>query len=159
MKILSARKFAGILMVSGLVLGLIGSGVGASFSDSTTAKLSISVGTFGIVINSTTPNAVVTPTAPNGASVTYTCPDIESSAAGNCPLAFTITSTGTMPANITVAATAVAAPFADMLAPVAPYVLAGGGHTDFAGGISWGVLGMTDLGQSVSITYTITATA
>jgi hypothetical protein len=158
---MSIRKVAGLLVAFGLMVGLISSGVGASFTDSATAVANIHVGTFSIAISSTTPNAVVDGVVGgNAKTVTLACPTIQSSAAGTCPLEFTITNTGSIPANITVAITsAPASPFTDILGPVTPFQLAAGAHQDFNGGVSWPTLTNSQLGSSTSITYTITATA
>jgi predicted ribosomally synthesized peptide with SipW-like signal peptide len=158
---MSLRKVAGLLIAFGLMVGLIGSGVGASFTDQASAVANIQVGTFAIQITSSTPGAVVDGTVGGYTkTVTLTCPTIQSSAAGSCPLQFTITNEGSMPANITVAvSTAPAAPFTDILGPVTPFVLAAGGHQDFAAGLQWPALDNSALGMATSITYTITATA
>jgi hypothetical protein len=144
------------------MVGLISSGVGASFTDSATAVANINVGTFGISISSTTSGAVVVNTGTAGSSVhtvTYSCPTIQSSAAGNCPLQFTIANTGSMPVTITVAASSPVAPFTAVAVAAGPTVIAVGGHVDFNGGISWPTLTDANLGASASVTYTITATA
>jgi hypothetical protein len=152
---MSLRKFASVLVGLGLVVGLMGAGIGASFTDSATATTSIHVGTFNIDISSTAPGVVTV----DGTSVTYTCPDIQSSAAGSCAFPFTITNTGSMAANITVSATTPASPFSDMLGAVTPFSLAGGAHHDFAAGIQWTELGQSNLNQQVQIVYTIGASA
>ena len=152
---MTLRKAAGLLVAAGLMLGLVGAGVSAVFTDSATATTTIHVGTFNIDISSSAPGVVTV----DGTSVTYQCPDILSSVAGSCAFPFTITNTGTIPANITVSATTPPSPFSDMLGAVAPFQLAGGAHHDFAAGIQWTELGQGNLGQAVSITYTINATA
>jgi predicted ribosomally synthesized peptide with SipW-like signal peptide len=150
------RKIAATLMAAGLMLGLLGSGVGASFTDTATAVANINVGTLNVDISSTATGVVTV----DGTSVTYTCPTIQSSAAGSCAFPFTVTSTGSIPANITVAVTsAPAAPFTDLLGSVTPFVLNQGQAHVFAGGVSWPALGNANLGQSTSITYTISAAA
>jgi hypothetical protein len=159
---MALRKVAGLLIAFGLVVGLMGAGVGATFTDSATAVANINVGTFGIQITSSTTGAVIDSSAGQLGgwthSVTYSCPTIQSSAAGTCPLEFTITNMGSMPATITIVASTPAAPFtAVAITAVSP--LAAGAHTDYNGGISWPTLGNANLGQSTSVTYTITATA
>ena len=149
-----ARKLAVILTCLGLGVGLIGVGVRASFTDSATAQANIKVGTFGISISSSTPNAVV-----NGKSITLSAPDIQSSAAGSSPLEFTITNTGSMPATVNVGATSLSTPFSDLLGSQSQITIPVGGHHDYNGGISWTELGNQQLGQSVSITYTVSAGA
>ncbi len=155
---MSLRKVAGLLMAFGLAVGLIGAGVGASFTDSATAVANINVGTFGISIDSTTPNAVV-----SNANHTVTCPTVSimSSAAATAPCEFTVTSTGTINPTITITATTPASlgtnAVTSLLAIPTPFVLTT--PQSFNGGLSWGVLDNTALGQSSSITYTISASA
>lgn len=159
---MSMRKIAGLVMAFGLAIGLVGSGVGASFMDTATAVANINVGTFGVQISSSTSGAVIDTVGLGGwnHSVTYACPAVQSSAAGTCPLQFTITNMGSMPATITVAAvTSGDASFTATAVAAGPTVIPVGGHVDFTGGLSWGVLVNSDLGKSASVTYTITATA
>jgi predicted ribosomally synthesized peptide with SipW-like signal peptide len=153
---MTLRKAAGLLVAAGLMLGLIGAGVSATFSDSATAITNISVGTFGVSIN-----------APGGVqsadhhSVTVTCPQIVASAASQCSALFTITSTGSIPANISVSVTtAPAAPFTALVPSLSKPLLSGVGDTaTFTGGLAWPELGTAQLGQSYSVTYTVSATA
>ena len=153
---MSVRKFAGLLMAFGLTVGLLGNGVGAAFTDTANAVANINVGTFNVDISTTDPSAVTV----DGTSVTITCPTIQSSAAGQCAFPFTITSTGSIPANVSIAVTtAPAAPFTDLLGAVSPFVLTQGQSHLFNGGISWPELTNAQLGMSTSITYTISATA
>ena len=60
---MNLRKSAGILMAAGLVLGLLGSGVGASFVWNGSASQAITVGTVDLRLSSTTPGATVTNTS------------------------------------------------------------------------------------------------
>jgi predicted ribosomally synthesized peptide with SipW-like signal peptide len=146
------RKVAVILACLGLGVGLIGVGVRASFTDSAAATANIKVGQFGISISSTTPGAVV-----NGKTVTLNSSDIQSSAAGSAPLEFTITNSGTMPATVNVSGSSLSAPFSDQLGATSQVTIPAGGHQDYNGGIAWSELGNAQLGQSVSITYTVSA--
>jgi hypothetical protein len=160
---MSLRKVASVLVGLGLVIGLMGAGIGASFTDSASATANISVGTFGISISSTTLGAVPVNTGTPGNSVhtiTYACPTVQSSAAATCPLQFTITNTGTMPATITVAGalgTGSDTAFSVIAVAAGPTTIPVGGHVDFNGGISWGVLGNGDLTKTASVVYTISA--
>ncbi len=151
------RKIAAMLVAFGLTLGLLGAGISATFTDSATATTSITVGSFNIDISTTQVGAVTV----DGSSVTFTCPDILSSGAGSCALPFTITSTGSIPADLLVTANTPASPFSDLLAAgeKSPNVihLTQGQHHDFAAGLQWGALTNANLGQAVSITYTINA--
>jgi hypothetical protein len=143
-------------MAFGLTVGLIGAGVGANFTDSATAVANISVGTFNVDVSTTVTGCTVV----DGTSVTCTLPTIQSSVAGTAAFPFTITSTGSIPANITVAVTtAPAAPFTDALGVVTPFTLTQGQSHLFNGGLSWPELVNAQLGMSTSITYTISATA
>jgi hypothetical protein len=101
------------------------------------------------------PGAVI---AANLKSVSYTAPDIASSAAGSAPFSFTVKDTGTIGAVLTVSASAVGAPFTDMLAPTAAVNVAAGGTQVYSAGLSWGPLVNADLGTTVSITYTVACT-
>ena len=146
---MSLRKIAGILMAAGLLLGLIGSGVGASFTDSVKAVQHVNVGTFGCTI--TSPQGTV---SPNGKTVTYNAPDILSSVAGTSPFSFTVTSTGDIPALVHVTQTTPAAPFTSLLVAPADVALAAFASTTYAAGLQWPTLVNTDLGKTFSITYT-----
>jgi predicted ribosomally synthesized peptide with SipW-like signal peptide len=148
---MSTRRIAIFLASGGAALALIGTGVAASFTDSATATANIKVGTFGIAISSTTPTAVI-----SGKTVTLNCPDIATSAAGSCALNFTVTNTGTIPASVTVVATSLSAPFSDMFVNPGAETLGASGFT-YNGGIQWTTLSNANLGQSVTITYTINA--
>jgi hypothetical protein len=152
-------SFAMLLALIGVAVGLIGWGVSATFTDGATASQSIKVGTFGITVSSTTAGAVVVNSGTTH-TVTLTSPDVLSSAAGTAPLAFKVTSTGTIPANLHVAiTTSPAAPFSSILAaPVADVVLSSGQSQDYAAGLSWPELFNPQLGQSYSVAYTVSAT-
>jgi predicted ribosomally synthesized peptide with SipW-like signal peptide len=146
---MSLRKIAGLAGAFALAAGMIGTGVSAAFTDQVSAVENIHVGTFSCAISSATGNV-------SGKTLTYNAPDITSSVASSAPFAFTVTNTGTIPAVLQLSATALAAPFSDILVtPVANVTLAGGVSTTYNAGIQWSELVKTDLGKSVSITYTV----
>jgi hypothetical protein len=152
----SLRKIAGLLVAFGLMVGLLGSGVGASFTDTATAVANINVGTFGIALTTTTGTVDST-----GKIVTCTTVSIQSSAAGTAPCSFTVTSTGSINPTITITASVPASLGSDPVAAVgtlpAAFVLTA--PYTFNGGLSWGTLDNSALGKSSSITYTISASA
>jgi predicted ribosomally synthesized peptide with SipW-like signal peptide len=162
---LGLKTAAVMLAAGGLGVGLIGSGVRASFTDSATASESVSVGTMGITISSSTAGAMVVNTGNQGThTVTFTCQPINSSLAGSCPLDFKVTNSGTMSETVTVASNggspAFAAPWSDNFTNPGPQVLATAGASyDYTGGIAWGALSNSDLGSAHSVTYTISASA
>ncbi len=154
-----SKRTALFLATGAGALGLIGAGVGASFTASATANEGISVGTFGLQIVSTTTSGAVI--SGDGLSITYTAPTLQSSAAGSAPLTFVVKDTGSIPAsNVHIVASAVTgnSNFSTMAVP-ADFALAAGGTNSVTVGLQWVALGNGDLGQSASITYTITATA
>jgi hypothetical protein len=154
------RRFTASLATFALVLGLFGAGISATFSDSATAQMTVHVGTFNIDMTSAQGVVACSPgPAPAVCTVTYDAGTILSSAAGSKPFAFTVTSTGSIPALIQVAASSPAAPFADLLAPTADFTLNQGESHVFNAGLSWSELSNAQLGMDVSITYTITASA
>lgn len=152
----TARKIATIVAAGGLGLGLLGAGVGASFTDGATASQNVNVGTFGIQVSSTTPGAV---TSTDGKTVTMTVPAIQGSAAGAAPLVFTVKDVGTAPATVTVVATKTGdATFTDSLVNPGAVVIAPGATHDYNGGLAWPQLGNADLSQTATVTYAISAT-
>ena len=148
---MTLRKIAAALAALGLVLGLVGAGVSATFQDTASAEMTIHVGTFDIEISSTQGSVV-------GDTVTFHAPTIQSSAPGSAPFVFTVTSTGSIPALIHVAVTDPGTPFTDLLGPLADFTLNQGQSHVFHAGLAWPELGMSDLGDGHAITYTITAT-
>ncbi len=156
------KTAAVMLAAGGLGVGLIGSGVRASFTDTGSATANVAVGTFGISLSSSTPSAVVVNTGTAGSdthTVTLTCPTIQASTAGSCPLDFKVTNTGSMPATVTVASSdGFSSPWSDNFTNPGPQTIAAGGNYDYTGGIKWTALSDADLGSSHSVTYTITAT-
>jgi len=160
---MSIRKHLGvkaavtILAIGGLGMGLIGSGVAATFTSSGTATANVAVGTLSMSLSA--PGGTVV-----GNAVTVNCPTIQSSAAGTCPLTVSVKNTGSMPFTLSVASSdGLLAPWSDMLAvpgPIpAPQVVAPGATAVFNGGIAWSVLSNSDLGAAKSLTYTFSASA
>lgn len=152
---MNTRRIALFVASATAALALIGTGVAASFTDSATATESISVGTFGISISSTTPTAVV-----SGKTVTLTCPALQSSAAGSCPLSFTVTGAGTIPAVVTVSdggVTGDLTTFTDLFVNPGAQTLGNGVAYTYSGGLQWPALTNANLGENVSIVYTINA--
>ena len=153
---MNLRKIAGLLAAGGLMVGLLGAGVGAQFTDSATASQNISVGTMGITISA--PGGVV---STDGHSVTVSCPDVVSSAAGFCKIPITVTSTGTIPVTVSIHTT---------IKPLAPFndwqpggavglgPLHQGETAEMDGGFWWNALDNSVLGKTYTETYTATAT-
>ena len=156
---MSLKKVVGLLAGFALAVGLIGAGVGAVFTDSVTAKENINVGTFGCAISSTSPGAALGDWKANGYhSVTYTAPTITSST-GSAPFNFTVTSTGTIPVQVTVIQPSLSAPWSSLLVdPGAQNLTAfpnpGDSYT-YNAGLAWAGLTNTDLGTSGSATWTV----
>jgi hypothetical protein len=148
------RKVAGTLMAAGLVLGMFGSGVGASFTDSVKAVQNISVGTFQCQISHATAGKI----APDGKSVLYTGPTILSSAPGKAPFSFTVTNMGSINQVLTVSTSRtgnLTTHFSDMLVNPGPQPIAPTGNYTYNAGWQWTELDNTDQGTSGEITYTI----
>ena len=156
---MNIRKTAAALVALGLSLGLVGVGVGATFTDSASVVQGATVGSFGCTVSSTVPGAIV---ATDKHSVAFTAPDIQGSGQSSVPFPFTITATGSVgvQVHLTVALTNQGNTFSDMLNPslttgtqdviIGP---APASHS-FAGGLKWGSLDNSYLGKAVSITYT-----
>ena len=155
---MSLRKVAGLLGAFGLMIGLVGGGVSAAFTDQVTAAEHINVGTFACKITAATPTTG-TPLpviAADGKSVSYTPSNILSDVAGSKPFSFTVKNMGSIPMVLTVTQTALTAPFSSILVdPVAPVTLASGDTTVYAAGIAWTELGNPNINQVVQITYTV----
>jgi hypothetical protein len=147
---MSLRNVAGLLAGFGLVAGLIGSGVGAVFTDQVTAQENINVGTFACQIVAATPGADI---APDGKSVSYTAPTIMSSAPGSAPFSFTVENVGTIPQDLTVSTSGVSGPFSIIGAPFAPVALAGGDTHAYSTGVQWTELSTP--GVSGTATWTV----
>jgi predicted ribosomally synthesized peptide with SipW-like signal peptide len=149
---MSLRKIAGLAAAFSLAVGMIGTGVSAAFTDQVSAVQNINVGTFGCSITSALGSV-------SGKTVTYTAPDIMSSAAGTSPFTFNVASTGTIPVVLHVSQNGVASPFSDMLGAQTPVTLTGvGANHDYAAGLQWTELTNANLNQHVSITYTVQCT-
>jgi hypothetical protein len=94
---MNLRKVAVLVAAGGLMAGLLGAGVSASYTDSATAALNVAVGTFGCTVSSTDPNAVPT----SGHAITFNLPPITSSAASSSYVKdLTVTNTGSMPVSV-----------------------------------------------------------
>jgi predicted ribosomally synthesized peptide with SipW-like signal peptide len=147
---MSLRKFAGLLVVGGLAVGLIGGGVGAQFTDQVKADQNISVGTFGcdiVAVNGATVDPVK--------SVTYDAPTILNSAPGQLPFNFTVKNTGTIPALITVTPTLLSSPWSVMGTLPLAQPLAAGALYPVSTGVAWTVLSNADLGGAGSVVWTV----
>ena len=154
---MSVKKIAGLFAGFALAVGLIGAGVSASFTDSVTAQQNINVGTFscGITTASTGATFGAVDALGYAHSVSYTTPTIMSSAPGNAPFSFTVKNTGSIPDVLTVATSAVSAPWSIIGAPFAPVPLAAGASHPYNTGVSWIELGNGNLGASGSVTWTV----
>jgi hypothetical protein len=153
---MTLRKAAGLLAVSGLLVGLLGSGVGASFLDAVTGTENINVGSFQCIITGSTQGTV----SGDNKSVTYNVPQITSSA-GSAPFDFTVTNNGTIPMGLSVSAPAWAGNLDGSFSGIAPAVapsaiLAPGASATVSTGIQWTGLDNNDLGDSGSATWTVT---
>jgi predicted ribosomally synthesized peptide with SipW-like signal peptide len=154
---MSVRKIAGLFAGFALAVGLIGAGVSASFTDSVTAQQNINVGTFscGITTASTGATFGAVDALGYAHSVSYTAPTIMSSIAGSAPFSFTVKNTGSIPDVLTVATSAVSAPFSIIGAPFAAVPLAAGASHLYSTGVSWAELGNGNLGASGAVTWTV----
>jgi hypothetical protein len=149
---MSLRKMVGLIAGFALAVGLLGAGVGASFTDLVTAKENINVGMFQCKIVAATPTAEI---AADGKSVTYTAPQIVSSAPGSAPFSFTVKNTGTIDQALTVSTSAVSAPWSIIGAPFAPVPLAAGGQHAFSTGVAWTELSNAEIGATGAVTWTV----
>ena len=155
---MSLKKLVVLLAAFALGTGLIGAGVGAQFTGQVSAQENVKVGTFGCQISTDNTAVQVVSNSTTNDSLYYDAGTIDSSALGSKPLSFTVTSTGTIPVQLNIAATTLPTPFVDLLTiPNPPVVLSpttGMTHT-FNAGISWPELTNTNLGQSASIAYVV----
>jgi hypothetical protein len=147
-------KAAILLATAGMSLGLIGAGLSAAFTDEGTVVQDVSIGTFGIQLSTESAGCVVNVDAH---SITCTAPEISSSAPGSAPVSFTVTSTGEIPVVVNVTQSSLALPWSSLLAPPAPVTLVQGASTTYNAGLAWGELGKDELGDAVSVTYTVDA--
>ena len=151
---MSIRKVVGLLAGFALAVGLIGAGVGAQFTSSVTAQENIKVGTFQCIISNASNGATI---AGDGNWVSYTAPDIMSSAAGNAPFWFQVENTGSMPALLSVVMTTPpAAPFTSLpITPAGPVTLASLATQVYNGGLQWPELTQANTGLTYSVMYTV----
>ena len=151
---MTLRKTAGALAAFGLVVGLLGSGVGASFFTSLTATENINVGTFSCRIIQPSDGSI----ASDHQSVTYTAPTINSSAPSSAPFSFTVQNNGSINQVLTVSMTSragLSSHFSPMAATPSPVALAASGTQLITTGVQWSELDTGDLGASGSMTWTI----
>jgi hypothetical protein len=152
---MTLRKAAGLLAVTGLMVGLLGSGVGASFVDSVTGTENISVGTFQCIITDSTQGTV----SGDNKSVTYNAPEITSSAAGSAPFDFTVKNNGSIPMALSVSVTgptgSLDSDFSDIPATLSETFLDAGESSVVSTGIEWDELEADDLGDSGSMIWTV----
>jgi hypothetical protein len=152
------RKTAALLAAFGIMVGLIGSGVGAQFTDQVIGHENINVGTFSCGITTATNGAVFGNVDGQGYahSVTYTAPTIMSSAAGSAPFTFTVQNTGSIPDMLTVSTSSVSSPFSIINAPFAPVLLGSGASYAYNTGVQWTELQQANAGLSGTVTWTVT---
>jgi predicted ribosomally synthesized peptide with SipW-like signal peptide len=157
-----SRRLAGTLAVLGLGVGMLGTGVFASFTDGGTATQSVSVGTMHIQLANNSGGTL----SNNNQTLTGSSGTLVSSAASTPASLFNfdIKNTGTIAATVTVTSGVTGDPsFSDALSlgsTGVQYVVAGGTSKTITGaGFKWGVLGNGDEGLSATLTYTISASA
>lgn len=151
------RKIAALFVAAGLAFGLVGAGIGATFNDTATGIGVIRIGTFGVEISGGVQSD-------NNHTVTFTCPLVVSSDAGRCEHDFTIHNVGTIPAHVVITLTAttngadgLSAGWGGIMA--SPTTIAAGAGSTFVGGLYWPVLTNDDLGDVVTFSYHVVATA
>lgn len=148
------RKIAMLLASAGVGVGLLGSGVYASFTDSATATQSVKVGTMGLTITSTQ-SGVTT----DGKNVSYTASQINSSAAGSAPFVYSVNNTGSVNEQVTITPSGLSGPFSAILAPAdQSFSLPAGQSHVVNDGIAWTALSNGDEGQSVTLTDAVNVT-
>lgn len=152
---MSLRKAAAALAVSGVIVGLLGSGVGAQFVSQLTATEQIDVGTFSCRIINPSDGTI----SGDLKSVTYNAPTINSSAPGIAPFSFTVQNNGSIDQVLTVSMTGqtgnLTSNFSDIPASPPSVTLPAGAQQVVSTGIQWSELGNTDLGRAGSMTWTI----
>ncbi len=150
----AAASGAGAL---GLALIAMGSGVGASFTDSAAANAKIATGTFGCQLSSTDSSVVITN---GGHTATVDLGTINSSAASSKTAPVTVTNTG----SIALATAWSEATTGNILggsgaispAPTAAAAALGAGATQTVNiGFEWTELQNSDLGRSGTAVYTV----
>jgi hypothetical protein len=153
----SLRKAAALLAATGLLVALFQAGVGANFTDQVTAIQNITVGTFGCAVDASG-TGVSLGDYQNGHphSVTYTVPTtINSSAPSSAPFSFSVQNYGSIDATLTIAASGTSAPFSIMNAPFSSVPLPASGSASISTGIQWTALNNSNLGQTVTATWTV----
>jgi hypothetical protein len=152
---MSLRKIAALLAAGGLAVGLLGSGVGASFFDQVQAIQDVQVGTFGCEVSSTTSGASLGNYVnghPHSVSITT---DIQSST-GSAPFDFTVTSIGSIPVAISVVQPALSGPWSSLLTdPGTKFLTSLGDSYTYNAGLAWAGLTNSDLGTTGSATWTV----
>jgi hypothetical protein len=153
------RKTAGLLAVTGLIVGLLGSGVGAAFVDQVIGTENIAVGTFDCQVTGVTDNGS------NGSfdanSATYNAPTILSSAPGSAPFAFTVKNFGTIPMLLSVSgpvwggSPGLDGSFTGIAPVLSSATLAAGASATVSTGIQWTTLDNADLGTSGWARWTV----
>ena len=133
------------------MVGLIGGGIGAAFTDRVTAEEHISVGTFECLIVQPSDGIIAT----DGKSVSYTAPTIMSSAPGSAPFSFTVAATGSIPAVLQVSTSPVSAPFSIIGAPFADQTVSYPGTYTYNTGVQWTELTSANEGATGTVTWTI----
>jgi hypothetical protein len=155
---MALKKVVVLLAAFALSAGLLGAGVGAQFTGQVSAQENLNVGTFGCRISTDNTAVQVVTNSTTNDSLYYDAGTIISSVAGSKPLSFTVTSTGTIPVQLNIAATTPPTPFLDLLTIPNPSVVLSPttqlSYT-FNAGISWPELTNTNLGQSASIAYVV----
>jgi hypothetical protein len=148
------KKFAMVFAIAGLSLTLVGAGLSAVFTDTGLVTQSVAIGTFDIVLSSTTPGAQID--AVND-TITYQAPLITRST-GQAPLEFSVDNVGQIPVQITVTETALQPGWSSLL--VNPGVIQlnpDDAPKSYSAGLAWNDLGPDWMGGSTYIVYTVTA--
>ncbi len=158
---MSLRKLAVLFVGLGVVFGLVGAGVAATFTDSATATLNVHVGTFKVGLYTDDSRC----TGSGSPTIACTFDPILSAKPGADTFSFDLQLDGTMKkGQVTLTSTgdSLPTPFHDAFTGVGGITLG----TPFfvmpvvqglVGGVSWDELSNTNEGQTVSITYTATA--
>ena len=149
---MSLRKVAGLLGAFGLMIGLVGGGVSAAWADQVTAVEKITVGSFSCQMYQATTGAVI---STDRKSVTFTTAKLMSSAPGSSSWYFRVRNYGTIPMVLTVEQTVLAAPWSSLLTDFSAYTINANANHQYNVGVAWTELGNANIGQAVSITYTV----
>ncbi len=154
---MSLRKVAALLAAFGLAVGLIQAGVGANFTDQVQAIQNITVGSFGCAVDASGAG-VSLGNYQNGHphSVTYTVPTtINSSAPSSAPFSFSVLNYGSIDAVLSITASGLTTPFSIIGSPFSSVPLAAGASAPISTGIQWTALNNSNLGQTVTATWTV----